>query len=244
MLPREVSHASQFTSPSWQSLLRGPVRLTFLAKSPTRTSSPHLNEHKGKGKWWLEGRGTRIFCSPVTTLDVLTTRHLQSDDGDKKQKSEDHVEDDKFTDTVVSLSSGIDVKGVATEPCRKEEGNSQVIVKASCLAEHFVMTMSFLSAEKAGMDVDPRYLIPIKDSKYMCTKNWAKFAFDKLVEGVLSFQRTEVGLEVVPLLFLQLFYLDVVRNDMIFEKKMLKPVMTWEVTDVKRVVDMVEGLGG
>ena len=45
-------------------------------------------------------------------------------------------------------------------------------------------------------------------------------------------------------MFLQLVYLDVVRNNMIFEKKMLKLVMTWEVSDVKRVVDMVDGLGG
>ena len=56
----------------------------------------------------------------------------------------------QFTDTVVSLSSGIDVKGVATEHCRNQEVNGQVIVKASFLVEHFAMTMSFLSAEKAG----------------------------------------------------------------------------------------------
>ncbi|KAL6208507.1 hypothetical protein ACLB2K_019456 [Fragaria x ananassa] len=93
----------------------------------------------------------------------------------------------------------------------------------SCLA---LFVMATVLSPVTGIDMDPRYLIQIKDSKYLCTKNWAKFAFDKLVEWVLSFQRTEVGLEVVPLLFLKLFNPDVVRNDMIFEKKMLKPVMT------------------
>ncbi|KAL6188271.1 hypothetical protein ACLB2K_039664 [Fragaria x ananassa] len=259
----------------------------------------------------------------LTGDNIGCADNTQSNDGDKKRKPEDHVGDDKFTDSVVSLSRGIDVKGVATEPCRNEEANDEVTMKASCMAEHFAMTISrkvwnlriteadlgrIMHITNGGVDVelegnsedhqildlkrrisgntditihglrrvliesehvdgmfrsclalyamatvlspvtstdmDPRYLIPVKDSRYLCAKNWAKFAFNKLVEGVLSFQWTEVGLEVVPLMFLQLFYLDVVRNDMIFEKKMLKLVMTWEVSDVKRVVDMVDGLGG
>ncbi|KAL6222775.1 hypothetical protein ACLB2K_006166 [Fragaria x ananassa] len=129
------------------------------------------------------------------------------------------------TDTVMSLSRRIDVNGVATEPCRNKEANCQITFKTSCLAEHFTMTMSFLSAENASTGAGNG--LGSLNSLH-CTK----------------FQRTEVGLEVVPLMFLQLVYLDVVRNNMIFKKKLLKPVMTWEIIDVKRVVDTVKGLGG
>ncbi|KAL6189185.1 hypothetical protein ACLB2K_040575 [Fragaria x ananassa] len=57
----------------------------------------------------------------------------------------------------------------------------------SCLALYAIAIVLSLVT---GTDVDPRYLIPVKDSRYLCAKNWVKFAFDKLVEGVLSFQWT------------------------------------------------------
>ncbi|MDN8963461.1 hypothetical protein Q0P11_14470, partial [Staphylococcus aureus] len=78
-----------------------------------------------------------------------------------------------------------------------------------------------------GIHVERRYLIPLKEPNGLCSKNWAKFAFDKLVEGVSLFQGTGIGLAECCILFLQLFYLDVVSNGMFVLSKTVKPVMIW-----------------
>ncbi|KAL6212218.1 hypothetical protein ACLB2K_017439 [Fragaria x ananassa] len=176
----------------------------------------------------IHGRNLRITEADLRHIMHITNRGVDVE-------LERNIEDPQILDLKKRISGNTDIT---------IHGLRRVLIESehvdgtfwSCLALYAMATVLSLVT---GLDVDPRYLIPVNDSKYLCTKNWDTFAFDKLVEEVLSFQRTKVGLEVVPLLFLQLFYLDVVKNDMIFEKKMLKPVMTWEVTDVKRV-----GLGG
>ncbi|KAL6195958.1 hypothetical protein ACLB2K_031575 [Fragaria x ananassa] len=190
----------------------------------------------------------------LTGDDIGCADNMQSDDGDKKWKLEDHVGDDKFTDSVVSLSRGIDDKGVAPEPCRNEEANGEVTVKASCLEEHFAMTMSFLSAEKAGNTEDHQIL----DLKRRISRN-TDITIHGLRKVLIESEHVEGMFRSCLTLYAMATMLSPVtgtdvdprylipvkgsRNGMIFEKEMLKPVMTWEVSDVKRVVDMVDGLG-
>ncbi|XP_061999041.1 uncharacterized protein LOC133716347 [Rosa rugosa] len=147
-----------------------------------------------------------------------------------------------------------DILGLKSKLSRKEKeitihGLRRLLIEFESTDDTFKVSFALyalatLLIPVTGIEVDPRYLIPLKDPNALGSKNWAKFAFAKLVEGVSSIQATRTGLAGGCILFLQLFYLDVVGNGIYIYPKIGKPVMMWSRDDLKRVYEKVESEGG
>ncbi|KAM5574346.1 hypothetical protein ABKV19_013696 [Rosa sericea] len=169
-----------------------------------------------------------------------------------KLKNLNYKEENQVTESVVevaSLTTDDDYKTLSRfndeSEQRVEENTSEELCLPYQMKRNLAITHEdFQRIMVTGIKVDPRYLIPLKDPNALGSKNWAKFAFAKLVEGVSSFQATRTGLVGGCILFLQLFYLDVVGNDICIYPKIEKPVMTWSRDDLKRVYEEVESEGG
>lgn len=103
--------------------------------------------------------------------------------------------------------------------------------------------LATLLCPRPGSSVDPAYLIPLKDPNGISSLNWGKFGFSKLVEGVSAFQSTRSGLAGGCLLFLQLFYLDVVGKGGGIPR-LRTPVREWGSKYADTLFEMVEENGG
>ncbi|PRQ39244.1 hypothetical protein RchiOBHm_Chr4g0423011 [Rosa chinensis] len=76
--------------------------------------------------------------------------------------------------------------------------------------------------------VDPRYLLPLREPSTIHSKKWSSYFFMKLVEGVSSNQSRRCLLVSGCIVFLQLFYLDVVAYSQLFRMVMVLNMTTWE----------------
>lgn len=92
--------------------------------------------------------------------------------------------------------------------------------------------------------VDPRYLVDVRDSNAIHLNNWASFCFNLLIKGISMFKRTRHPLIGGCMVFLQLFYLDVVAYSLCIVQKGVPPVLTWGINEAKMVYDRVEESGG
>ncbi|KAK9943204.1 hypothetical protein M0R45_008820 [Rubus argutus] len=88
--------------------------------------------------------------------------------------------------------------------------------------------------------VDPSYLVAVRDPNALHLNNWASFCFNRLVEGISMFQRRRHTYIGGCLVFLQLFYLDVVAYSLCIVQKSVPPVLTWGTKEAKMVYDRVE----
>lgn len=88
--------------------------------------------------------------------------------------------------------------------------------------------------------VDLSYLVAVRDPNALHLNNWANFCFNRLVEGISMFQRRRHTYIGGCLVFLQLFYLDVVAYSLCIVQKSVPPVLTWGTKEAKMVYDRVE----
>jgi hypothetical protein len=75
-------------------------------------------------------------------------------------------------------------------------------------------------------------------------KNWAHFLFQKLIEGLKAFKNNVSDYLTGCIIFLQLFYVDVVGHSTILVDKGAVPVVAWGNWEVKRLIERVERNGG
>lgn len=104
--------------------------------------------------------------------------------------------------------------------------------------------MATLLCPTTPRHVDPSYLVAVRDPNALHLNNWASFCFNQLVEGISMFQRTRHTYIGGCLVFLQLFYLDVVAYSLCIVQKSVPPVLTWGMNEAKMVYDRVEESGG
>ena len=92
--------------------------------------------------------------------------------------------------------------------------------------------------------VQPKFLLPLRDAMAIRTKNWATFCFFHLVEGVKSFKLRDSGFMDGCLLFLQLFYFDVISHGDMIVNKCLSPVVAWGDEEIHKLFKYVNENGG
>ncbi|KAK9929408.1 hypothetical protein M0R45_026510 [Rubus argutus] len=92
--------------------------------------------------------------------------------------------------------------------------------------------------------VQPKFLLPLRDAMAIRTKNWATFCFFHLVEGVKSFKLRGSGFMDGCLLFLQLFYFDVISHRDTIVNKCLSPVVAWGDEEIRKLFKYVNEIGG
>lgn len=93
--------------------------------------------------------------------------------------------------------------------------------------------------------VHPKFLLPFRDAKAIRAKNLATFSFFHLVEGVKSFKLRGSGFMDGCLLFLQLFYFDVISHgDTIVNKSLSHVVVAWGDEEARKLFKYVSENGG
>lgn len=108
----------------------------------------------------------------------------------------------------------------------------------------FMYTLATILCPGASKHVDPKLLLPLRDTKVLDMKNWAHFLFQKLIEGLKAFKNNMSDYLTGCIIFLQLFYVDIVGHSTLLVDKGSVPVVAWGNWEVKRLIERVERNGG
>ncbi|XP_050363423.1 uncharacterized protein LOC126782250 isoform X2 [Argentina anserina] len=92
--------------------------------------------------------------------------------------------------------------------------------------------------------VDMSLLVPLTHPTAIRKHNWAEFGYRKMVDGVRMYQSCESTYVEGCVLFLQLFYLTVLRERTCLFPTMPLPVRSWDEKMCCRMYERVEELGG
>jgi hypothetical protein len=92
--------------------------------------------------------------------------------------------------------------------------------------------------------VNPNLLLSLMNTAEISKKNWSKFCFDHLVNGIKGFQNNNVGHMPGCLIFLQLLYCDVVSYSCKLVDKYIIPIAAWGPKETKQLNDWVIENGG
>ncbi|XP_062000868.1 uncharacterized protein LOC133718081 isoform X2 [Rosa rugosa] len=121
----------------------------------------------------------------------------------------------------------------------QSETADDTFIISFCL--YALSTMILPSASDA---VDPRLLLAVKDPKTISKKNWASFAFIKLVEGLGRYKNGVSSTVDGCIAFLQLFYLDTMLMKFLVVPTYTSPVLCWSNKQARIMYDQAEANGG
>lgn len=93
-------------------------------------------------------------------------------------------------------------------------------------------------------DLTSKYLHPLRDINGIKFKSWATFSFNFLVEGLSSFKRKNTNSVSGCVLFLKLFYFDLVVHGRTFVNRSLTPIVAWGNKEENMLVEWIEENGG
>ncbi|BFG37862.1 hypothetical protein CerSpe_241360 [Prunus speciosa] len=92
--------------------------------------------------------------------------------------------------------------------------------------------------------VNLKYLLPLKDSKAISRKNWASYSFKFLLDSVKSFKENNQVYIGGCLLFLQLFYLDVIAHGSLLVDRSVLPLAVWGKVETEKMKKWLKKRGG
>ncbi|XP_050373006.1 uncharacterized protein LOC126790705 isoform X3 [Argentina anserina] len=182
----------------------------------------------------IHGRHLSITEKDFNRLMGLSCRGMEVDlhcsdvdDVVAKLKTKLHVEDDD-----ISVDRLRDI--VLSSP---DEGEIFIVSFA-------LYALSIMFCPSPTGHVDQQLLIPLRHPQDIRRKNWSRFAYKKLVEGVLSYQRSKGSHVAGCLVFLQLFYLSVLGERTLMIPRIEGPVRSFGRNECNRIYKWIEGLGG
>lgn len=93
-------------------------------------------------------------------------------------------------------------------------------------------------------DLTEKYLHPLRDINGIKLKNWATFSFNYLVEGLSTFKKKNTSCISGCVLFLKLFYFDLVVHGRTFVNRSLTPIVAWGEKEEVKLAEWIEENGG
>lgn len=108
----------------------------------------------------------------------------------------------------------------------------------------FLYALAILLCPGTFHVVNPKFLLPLRDTKTIHLKNWASFSFDKLLEGLRSYKNDSSDYLAGCILFLQLFYYDIIPYSSVVINKRVIPIVCWGNLEGKKLLGWVEEHGG
>ncbi|KAK9911239.1 hypothetical protein M0R45_035160 [Rubus argutus] len=88
--------------------------------------------------------------------------------------------------------------------------------------------------------IQENFMIPSKDNASICELNWASFSFKCLLEGITAFQKNRCDYMSGCLIFLQLYYFDVISHGVNVVDKFAIPVVAWGKREVNKLIGWIK----
>ncbi|PRQ23916.1 hypothetical protein RchiOBHm_Chr6g0266671 [Rosa chinensis] len=102
---------------------------------------------------------------------------------------------------------------------------------------------TFLCPSSSG-DLTAKFLHPLRDINGIKFKNWATFSFSFLVESLSTFKKKNTTCIGGCVLFLKLFYFDLVVHGRTFVNRSLTPIVAWGEKEETKLVEWIGQNGG
>ncbi|XP_021834492.1 uncharacterized protein LOC110774264 [Prunus avium] len=125
----------------------------------------------------------------------------------------------------------------------------QIIVRREEAGDFFkvgfvMFALCTLLCPTTSVYVNLKYLLPLKDSKAISRKNWARYSFKFLLDSVKSFKENNQVYIGGCLLFLQLFYLDAISHGSLLVDTSVLPLAVWGKVETKKMKKWLKKRGG
>lgn len=151
------------------------------------------------------------------------------------------IEDAEFAELRKSLYG--ENKEINVENLRK------IVIESDKADEYFKISfvlyaISTVLCPSTSANIDPKLIIPLRDHANIGHKNWSTFCFLQLMEGIKGFHKKNEGYIVGSILFLQLFYCDLVSQRLNCVEKCMLPIVAWGNTKTKRLIKWIVKHGG
>lgn len=110
---------------------------------------------------------------------------------------------------------------------------------------YVLFALSTLLCPTGSNEVDRSLLIPLMDINAIGEKNWATYCLDKMFTSVMSFKSNHYRSNIAgSLVFLQLYYFEVVGGKMGCVDRTITPLLGWGMEEARHLIYWVEQRGG
>lgn len=124
------------------------------------------------------------------------------------------------------------------------ENLKKIVIESEKANEWFKISFALYAigtvlCPSASQNLDAKLIMPLKDHATIGQKNWSTFCFVELMEGIRGFQKKKEGYIGGSVLFMQLFYCDLVAQRLNSIEKCMLPIVAWGNKKTKRLVKWI-----
>lgn len=154
-------------------------------------------------------------------------------------------------DVELSDSEDDDIQALKNIHCGKDKSRISMREIAKRLRQPNIVNDTFrvrfvlfllgtLLCPTSSINLASQYLQPLRETSDIKFKNWATFSFKYLVEGVSAFKNRKRSCVINGcVLFLQLFYFDLIVHGRTFVNRSLAPIVAWGDKEANELVNWI-----